>query len=163
MSSPDENVQSATVSEPQKPAAPKKPKKPAAKKAKAPAKKVKAPAKPKKAAAKKTAKKTAKPKKAAAKHKAKKAAKTTKRGQGTKFIDGPLYQMIKKALPKKFITADGVIDMKLLAPAVKTSMEGVYKWFRTNHVAPDKAMRLMKASLGKLKHRDFDKFVYPAK
>mgnify|MGYP000981645335 CR=1 FL=1 len=159
MSSPDENVQSATVSEPQKPAAPKKPKKPAAKKAKAPAKKVKA-----KAPAKKTAaKKTAKPKKAAAKHKAKKAAKTTKRGQGTKFIDGPLYQMIKKALPKKFITTDGVIDMKLLAPAVKTSMEGVYKWFRTNHVAPDKAMRLMKASLGKLKHRDFDKFVYPAK
>ena len=71
--------------------------------------------------------------------------------------------MVKKALPKKFITAEGVIDMKLLAPAVKTSMEGVYKWFRTNHVAPDKAMRLMKASLGKLKHRDFDKYVYPAK
>ncbi len=174
MSSPDENVPQTAPETAAAPAKPKRVRKPAAKKAKAPEKKkevkahtrvitrTKPAAKHKaKVAPKKTAKKPA-AKKSAAKVKAAKKVKigNNKRGQGTKYIDGALYTMMQKALPPSFINEDKSINMKKLAPAVKTSMEGVYKWFRTNKVAPEKAMRLINVTKGKLQIKHFIPFVF---
>lgn len=164
MSSPDEpmDVETAEASPTKKP-------RKAAKKAKKPrnldlAKK--AIKKPVKKPGKKAVKAPA-AKKPGKKAPAKKAAKANgkngnKRGQGTKFIGGALYTMIRKSIPPKMLNEDGkTINVKKLAPAVKTSLEGVYKWFRTDKVAPDKAVRLMKVAGGKLKHHHFIPFVFP--
>lgn len=146
-----------------------KPKKPAAKKPvkagkKAPAKK------PVKAGKKAPAKKAVKPKvsgKAAKKSATKKAAKkvakkaNSHRGQGNAFITGPLYKMLKAKLPKKFVTKEGTINIKELAKATETSLEGIYRIFRINVISPDRAARVIKATASKIKGVDLLPFILP--
>lgn len=142
--------------------------KPTRKRAKAKKKVVAEPApKPRKrkAAIKKKAK-TTRPVKAK-----RKAAKPAKRGKvKTKArktrrknkinIRNKLYRLLKARLPKKFMTRDGEIDFKKLIKGLRMTPEGVYKWFRGDHMAARNAMPLIKLCKGRVKPVDLIPFVF---
>lgn len=133
--------------------------KPAAKKAgkKAPAKKA-----GKKAPAKKTAKPT---KKAPAKKAAgKKAVKATRgaRGKGPVNIKGKLYKLLLAKMPKRFMSDPDTLDFAVISEVQGMTTEGIYKWFRSDKIPPERALVFIKASAGKLKTADMIDFVFKA-
>jgi hypothetical protein len=161
MSTGDPNTTSATpetapaADAPAKPAAVKKPKK-AAKK---PAAKTAKPAAAKQV--KKIVKKTA-ANKTSAKKTVKKAEtkKTSQRGKGPANLRNKLHEMLLKKLPEKFRFDKQSLDFVKIAAAQKMTVEGVYKWFRSDRVTPVGVMNFVTMGGGKVKLADFHPFVF---
>lgn len=132
-------------------------KKPKAKKAPAKKKrKVKAAKPTKKAKSKKNGK---------AKVKAKangKAKKRSMRGMGPIQIKRKLYKVLLAKLPKRFSLDKDTLDFHTISEAQDMTAEGIYKWFRSDKIPPERAMVFIKASVGKLKIEDMIPFVFKA-
>jgi hypothetical protein len=131
--------------------------------------KVKAAAKPKRAAKRKAkAKVAAKPNRKAksvkvkstrGKSKAKTGRARKTRRKNSAAIKNKLYKLLKVKMPKTF-RVDGEFNFRKLISAVKMTPEGVYRWFRNDHLTPVNALALIKASKGRVKIADLIPFVF---
>lgn len=74
-------------------------------------------------------------------------------------IHNKLYRMMKAKLPKKYRNGGGEINFKLLIKELKMTPEGVYKWFRQDHVPPASAVKIVKLTKNRVKLTDLINFI----
>lgn len=124
-------------------------------------------AKPKRKAAKRKAKVKAKTKAKAKKPAARRRSKVkgkTKAGRPRKNakanIHNKLYRLMKAKLPKTFKDSDGEINFKKLIKGLRATPEGVYKWFRGDHMSAKSAVVIVKLTKNRIKLVDLIPFVF---